>query len=96
MRGEIEKVVKELIRVVIEQAEKEKPGGSISEKTDCINGQLNFAFFKTLKEIFSSWFPPSYAGYSKAVSILECCKGEFERTILFPYENKKREENGEV
>lgn len=94
MRPAIEKIVDELVRTVVEQAAQESDNKA--EQLDSINGQLNFAFFKTLKNIFSSWFSPSYAGYARAVSILECCKGEIERRLLFPYEDKKISENGDV
>lgn len=37
-----------------------------------------------------------YKNLNDAVGILECAKQEFIRTVITPYENKKREENGEV
>ena len=38
----------------------------------------------------------SYAGMNEVIGILECAKQEFYRTVVVPYEDIKRKENGPV
>ena len=38
----------------------------------------------------------SYADYAMVVGVLETVKGEFQRRLLEPYEDVKREERGDV
>ena len=39
---------------------------------------------------------PGYADYNELVGVLECCKLEIARRVIYPYENKKCSENGDI
>jgi hypothetical protein len=39
---------------------------------------------------------PGYSGYNEVIGALECCKLEFYRRAVVPYEKKKIKENGDV
>lgn len=60
-------------------------------------GEINYI----LSSIIHAWVDTlssrmSYAVMSEAISALECAKLEFYRTVMAPYEDKKRAENGSV
>jgi hypothetical protein len=38
----------------------------------------------------------NYAKYNSIIGVLECIKQEITRRLIVPYENKKRDEHGEV
>jgi len=38
----------------------------------------------------------NYADYNEVMGVLECVKQELYRRLIVPYENKKKEENGDV
>jgi hypothetical protein len=57
------------------------------------DGQFNYAVSKLLQHVFG---PPSYYEYSRAMGVLESIKQEFYRTVVAPYEDVKRKENGDV
>ncbi|MCH7568085.1 MAG: hypothetical protein IIA87_01570 [Nanoarchaeota archaeon] len=59
---------------------------------DKLEGELNYLISKLLKETYK----PSYHNYNKAVGLLECIKQEFYRMQVSPYEDKKKEENGDI
>jgi hypothetical protein len=58
-------------------------------------GELNFAITELL-EGFLSRHGTSYGSINAVVGVLECAKQEFYRRIAVPYEESKREENGDV
>lgn len=58
-------------------------------------GQLNFILTKLVLR-FARRRGESYAGYNEALGVLEAVKLELYRRMVAPYEDKKREENGDV
>jgi len=57
-----------------------------------VDGQINYTFTKVL----ASLYKPRYFNYNRAMGVLECIKQEFYRRVVAPYEDKKKEENGDV
>ena len=55
-------------------------------------GELNYIITKLLLKTT----PESYSDYNTLVGVLECCKLELYRRLIAPYEDRKRDENGEV
>ncbi len=57
-------------------------------------GELNYQ----LTELIRSYLPDnySYSHLNDIVGALECCKQEFLRHIVFPYETQKCHDNGDV
>jgi len=55
-------------------------------------GELNYVITKLLLKTK----PKSYRDYNQLVGVLECIKLELYRRVVAPYEDRKREENGEV
>jgi hypothetical protein len=60
--------------------------------TEEIDGQINYTFTRVL----ASLYKPRYFNYNRAMGVLECIKQEFYRRAVAPYEDKKKEENGDV
>jgi len=58
------------------------------------SGTLNYIITKILT--FHLGQSPKYEQINLAIGVLECCKLELYRRIAVPYEEKKREENGDV
>jgi len=56
------------------------------------DGDLNYMLYKYCKEMID----PSYNNYKNFCGELRQCATEIERRILAPYEDKKRQENGDV
>ena len=56
------------------------------------DGKLNYVLYKFCKDTVQ----PSYNNYKNFIGELRQCATEIERMILAPYEDLKREENGEV
>jgi len=57
-------------------------------------GELNYLFTKLIQ-----WYLDGHVNYDKinaVVGALDCAKMEFYRRVAVPYEEKKREENGDV
>ena len=63
-------------------------------ESDELVGVLNYVIttliLKTLPQ------NPRYADYNAAIGMLECCKLEFSRKMLYPYEDGKCQQAGEV
>ena len=57
-------------------------------------GELNYELTKIVKRYLGTDF--NYQRLNDAIGALEGCKLELYRRIVAPYENKKREENGDV
>lgn len=57
-------------------------------------GDLNYAITK-LVDHWCTVFP-SYDNFNALIGVLECVKQEFYRRKVVPYEEQKREENGDV
>jgi hypothetical protein len=61
-------------------------------------GDLNYAITRLVHNYIDS-FVRKGGGYSmlnEIVGVLECAKQEFYRTVVAPYEEKKRLENGDI
>lgn len=55
-------------------------------------GELNYSITRLLLKTK----PKSYSDFNNLIGVLECCKLELYRRMLVPYEDNKRNENGEV
>jgi hypothetical protein len=56
-------------------------------------GDLNYAISKLLQAMYPV---QKYSEYNAAYGMLQCCATEFYRTVIAPYEDQKKFENGEV
>lgn len=56
-------------------------------------GELNYCITALVAGCVSSH---TYSGLEAAIGTLECVKQEFYRRVLAPYEERKRDENGDV
>lgn len=57
------------------------------------DGQLNYYLTALLLRLLK---PKSYSGYQNIIGLLECVKLEMYRAQVGPYEDVKRDENGNV
>ncbi len=58
-------------------------------------GELNYMITLLCKNYLSQK-GISYTNMNEIVGVLECAKQEFYRRMTVPYEDKKKEENGDV
>jgi hypothetical protein len=58
-------------------------------------GDLNYAITMILKHYIQKK-GECYAVHNEIVGMLECCKQEWYRKMVSPYEDKKIEQNGDV
>lgn len=59
-------------------------------------GRLNFVITSEIDEYLQCKGVINYTNINEVVGVLECAKLELYRRIAGPYEDKKREENGDV
>lgn len=60
-------------------------------------GDWNYTITKLIKETLKAGnIGLGYGDWNEVIGMLECCKLEFYRKGVAPYENKKIMENGEV
>ena len=59
------------------------------------SGELNFLFTRILREYLDER-GTSYATMNDIIGALEACKLEFYRRVIVPYEETKRDANGDV
>lgn len=57
------------------------------------DGLLNFAVTELLNEVFPD---ARYTDFNELIGFLECCKLEYYRKKIAPYEDLKEQENGSV
>ena len=57
-------------------------------------GDLNYLITKILDRQVG--ITPNYARYNELIGMLECCKLELYRRMIAPYEDKKKDFNGDV
>ena len=69
--------------------------GDVVKAEGLTNGELNY-LLTNLGLIYLDRHGRSYGTISDVVKALECAKLEFVRRILNPYEDRKKEENGDV
>jgi hypothetical protein len=79
-RPQYEKLIQELTDLL-----KEKP-------VESIDGHLNYIVTRIIKEVY----PLRYFHINRAMGVLECIKQEFYRRVAAPYEDTKKEQNGDV
>lgn len=58
-------------------------------------GQLNYKITQEIWEYIRD-MGQSYTTYNDVIGVLECAKLELYRRMIGPYEDKKKEENGDV
>ena len=58
-------------------------------------GELNYLITKLILA-YSAEKGRTYTTFNEVVGALECCKQEFYRRVVVPYEEEKRKENGDV
>ncbi len=59
-------------------------------------GELNYAITKLCHEYLPVERVAVYRDYNEVIGVLEAAKLEFYRTVVVPYEERKRAENGAV
>jgi len=57
------------------------------------DGEINYIVTALLKRIYQ---PLRYKRINRAIGVLECIKQEYYRIVASPYEEKKRQEAGDV
>jgi len=57
-------------------------------------GELNYVITMMLQRYVGHQH--GYTFYNEVIGVLECVKQEFYRRLVVPYEEKKKEENGDV
>jgi hypothetical protein len=66
------------------------------------SGELNYKITKMIKDYMEDHCPkaagmsPNYAMFNDMIGVLECCKLELYRRMVAPYEDTKKEVNGDV
>jgi hypothetical protein len=66
--------------------------GQIGGKKITNVGELNYIITKLLL----SMEPQNYSDYNSLIGVLECVKQEFYRRAVVAFEEKKKEQNGDV
>jgi len=66
----------------------------IQMKNIGIDGEVNYIITRIIQARLGQ--NPSYMDYNAAIGILECVKLELYRRRLAPYEDMKKEKNGDV
>ena len=80
----------------ISRARRAKLDPWIESLTKChlSSGEVNYVISRIL--FLWSELSKSYAIYNAVMGVLDCVKQEFYRKVIAPYEDRKKEENGEV
>jgi len=79
-------------RAKYDRALKELAGLLRAQPVEQVDGELNYVITRLLKESY----PSKYFSLNRAIGVLECCKLEFYRRVVAPYEDTKIKENGDV
>jgi hypothetical protein len=69
--------------------------GTDEDWTPQISGELNYILTKWV-DAYLKDNGLNYRNINDVIGALECCKLELYRRVAAPYEDKKRDENGEV
>jgi len=59
-------------------------------------GDLNYLLTKVCHAFLDKQIHRNYQSYNDVIGALECCKLEFYRHVVAPYEEEKIKENGDV
>jgi hypothetical protein len=86
----IKRYEREKYRVIRELA-KERLGSLSNEK---LAGELNYIISSIIKDALGE--TPRYSEFNLVIGVLESAKLEIYRRMVAPYEEKKKEENGDV
>lgn len=78
--------------ILKKQREKYRIGGKAHIPTP---GELTYLLVHLVR-IYMKDKPDSYQIFNEVVGCLECCKQEFYRRIMAPYEDQKLKDNGDV
>ena len=65
------------------------------ERSSATPGELNY-IITCLIEDYRAQFGTSYQVLNDIIGVLECAKQEFYRRVVVPYEDAKRDTNGDV
>jgi len=68
----------------------------LKKDSPCNVGELTYVLYKTCKDFWGTTPGPSFGTGAEVLAALETTKQEFYRRHLGPYEDRKREENGDV
>lgn len=75
---------------IVQEARDEIDAG----KPPAVPGELNYLITKAVLQYIGA--TPSYARYNDVIGVLEAVKLELYRRWVGPYEDRKREENGDI
>jgi len=92
LRREMMPYIKKEERAKYDNALKELTGLLRAQPVEQVDGELNYVITRLLKESY----PLKYFSLNRAIGVLECCKLEFYRRVVAPYEDTKINENGDV
>jgi len=92
LRREMMPYIKKEERAKYDNALKELTGLLRAQPVEQVDGELNYVITRLLKESY----PLKYFSLNRAIGVLECCKLEFYRRVVAPYEDMKIKENGDV
>lgn len=59
-------------------------------------GKLNFAITALIRDYLPHADNLTYSAFNEVIGVLECAKLELYRRMVAPYEDEKKEENGDV
>lgn len=59
-------------------------------------GELNYAMTTFIDALFENGWTPGYGGFNTVMGVLECVKLELYRRVIAPYEDEKKQLNGDV
>ena len=59
-----------------------------------VDGEMNYVITRLIDEVYG--VRPRYINYERAVGLLDSVKVEFQRRRVGPYEESKKEANGDV
>ena len=84
-REQLDKTIDELAEIV-KKIREENP-------KQTRDGSLNYSITRLLNHVFAD---ARYHDFNEVIGMLECCKLEYYRKYLAPYEDLKEEQNGKV
>ena len=67
---------------------------NIDDKIIDTPGSLNYLITQAIMHFLPANY--NYSDLNAVIGVLECAKQEFYRRVVVPYEEKKKEENGDV
>lgn len=87
-RKELDKLIIKLAKIIAKRN---------IENCTVFAGDWNYTITRLIKETFKAGnISKCYADCNEVIGMLECCKAEYYRREVAPYEDKKIIENGDV